>query len=154
MIFRTPSPGMLTRVSRRIDSFRTEPKPTCMTRMLSERGGPAFAPGSLLPKPFLGRSSEPSTSTFVPVSTLPPPDSAAFVFESTPPFTCALRKNVTIDIRIQASAASATHLSTRRGVMPPFSSSGDLTRPRRRLIASIGFAPAGASLSRRRLRDL
>jgi hypothetical protein len=71
---------------------------------------------------------------------------------STPPFTWALMKKATIETRIQASTASTTHLTTRRGVIPPgFASRGGLASPLRlRLMASSGFAP---NRSRRRLRD-
>src|SRR3982750_2497372 len=48
---------MSTCVSRRIDSLRTLPAPTCSSRMLSERDGPdVLAPGSFVP---FGRWSEP-----------------------------------------------------------------------------------------------
>src|SRR3954453_892729 len=105
---------MSTWVSRRIDSLRTLPKPTCSSMMLSERDGPeVLAPGSFDP---FGRVSEPSTRTLLPVRTAPPGDSASFVLCDTPGEVCALMKNDTIATRIQATTASANHLSTRRQV--------------------------------------
>src|SRR3954453_20893180 len=105
---------MSTWVSRRIDSLRTLPTPTCSSMMLSERDGPeGLAPGSFYP---FGRWAEPSTRTLLPVSTAPPGDSASFVLSDTPGEVCALMKNDTIATRIQATTAIATHLSTRRQV--------------------------------------
>src|SRR5436305_4904048 len=96
--------------------------------MLSERLGPWFAPGSLLP---FGRWSEPRISTVLPVIRLPPPVRASFAESGSLGAVCALTKKTTKDSRNQPSAANASHFSTRLAVVfrgavrSPYGSSGD-----------------------------
>src|SRR3954454_18020746 len=100
---------MLPCESRRIDTFRTEPKPTCMSMIESERAGPP-APGSLL---FDGRASEPNTRIVLPLSNDPPRVSAASAVSDECSASCADTRKTTNENRIHVSAASSTHLTTR-----------------------------------------
>ena len=77
--------------------------------MLSERPGPV-APGSCS---FEGRWSEPSTSTVLPVSRLPPCESEASALFGSPLLSWALIRKRTTDSRIQPTTATASHLSPR-----------------------------------------
>ena len=77
--------------------------------MLSDRPGPT-APGSCSPS---GRWSDPSTSTVLPVSRLPPCESEAVALFGSPLFSCALMKNRTTDKRIQPTTAIASHFRPR-----------------------------------------
>src|SRR3954471_12506406 len=110
--------------------------------MLSERLGPAFAPGSLVP---FGRWSEPRISTVLPVSRLPPPDSACLAESGSLGAVWALTKKITTESSSQPSAAYAIQRSTRpriarRGVvLRPYGSSGVGLPPRLRRRALSGL---------------
>src|SRR3954454_1792358 len=96
--------------------------------MLSERLGPALAPGSFVP---FGRWSEPRISTVLPVSRLPPPERACLAESGSLGAVWELTKKVTIETSSHPSAAYAIQRITRPRVRrpgfvrSPYGSSGD-----------------------------
>src|SRR3954454_16939925 len=100
---------MLACESRRTETFRTDPGPTCISIIESERAGPP-APGSLLSG---GLASDPRTRIVLPVRSEPLRVSAASAVSEECSANCADTRNTTNDNAIQPTTASTTHLTTR-----------------------------------------
>src|SRR3954452_21038844 len=95
--------------SRRIEILRTDPGPTCISIIESERAGPP-EPGSLLSG---GLASDPRTRTVLPVRSEPPGESAALAVSDECSANCADTRKTTNERAIHATTASSTHLTTR-----------------------------------------
>jgi hypothetical protein len=129
LIFIVPWPGISASVSRGIESLRTLPRPARTSMIESAREGPVC--DSSIDSPV--RLSEPSTRIVLPPSMLPPLDSARSASGDTPSWIWALIMNRTSDSSSQPAIASATHLSTRPGVIGLRSRSRSGSRPVTRL---------------------
>ena len=116
--------------------------------IVSERPGPAW--DSSIDSPV--RTSEPSTRMLLPVNRLPLLDSARSVAAETPSWVWALIRKRTSESRSQPAIASATHLSTRPGVIGGLSRGARGSSPsrlRESLRRSASRSPPRASGFRR-----